>query len=197
MFGPDHPHTLGQMGNLTLVLIKQGKLKEARSRYEQALEIEPRSFGIGSNFRFRGREFRTSLRSSPSKVSWQRPAGSREELLEENWQTVGPCHIETFIAAGDVVEARIRKEGRADVPSCYEEMGSVERGKQISPNIFFLATAHWQLGNKEKARHWYDKAAEWMDKHKPNDKELVPFRDGAAKLISSEDDDKTTDDREG
>ncbi|NQT37336.1 MAG: tetratricopeptide repeat protein [Planctomycetes bacterium] len=29
---------------------------------------------------------------------------------------------------------------------------------------FFLAMAHWQLGNKTEARQWYDKAAEWMGK---------------------------------
>ena len=73
---------------------------------------------------------------------------------------------------------------------------SLRRGEDISPNIFFLATVYWQLGDKEEARRWYDKAAEWMDEHKPNDKELVRFRDEAAKLINSEGEDKSAKDQQ-
>src|SRR5439155_17573706 len=31
-------------------------------------------------------------------------------------------------------------------------------------NGFFLAMAHWQLGEKDKARAWFDKSVQWMDK---------------------------------
>jgi tetratricopeptide (TPR) repeat protein len=48
---------------------------------------------------------------------------------------------------------------------------------------FFLAMAHWQLGDKEQARRWYDKAVCWMDQHRPKDKELRRFRDEAAALL--------------
>jgi len=30
----------------------------------------------------------------------------------------------------------------------------------------FLAMAYWQLGDKQKARQWYDQAAAWMEKNK-------------------------------
>jgi hypothetical protein len=36
-------------------------------------------------------------------------------------------------------------------------------------NTFFLAMAHWQLGEKEEARRWYDRAVVWMDKNQPPD----------------------------
>ncbi len=48
---------------------------------------------------------------------------------------------------------------------------------------FFLAMAHWQSGSKEEARSWYDKAAEWTTKNKPDDEELVRFRAEAAELL--------------
>jgi tetratricopeptide (TPR) repeat protein len=32
-------------------------------------------------------------------------------------------------------------------------------------DFFFLAMAHWRLGDKEKARQWRDRATEWMDKN--------------------------------
>ena len=38
---------------------------------------------------------------------------------------------------------------------------------------FFLAMAHWQLGNKGEARQWYDKAIVWMETNKTDDEELT------------------------
>ena len=48
---------------------------------------------------------------------------------------------------------------------------------------FFLAMSHWQLGQKDKAREWYDRAAQWMDKNQPTDEELRRFRAEAAELL--------------
>ena len=48
---------------------------------------------------------------------------------------------------------------------------------------FFLAMAHWQLGNKEEARSWQDQAVAWMEKNKPQDEELRRFRAEAAALL--------------
>jgi tetratricopeptide (TPR) repeat protein len=48
---------------------------------------------------------------------------------------------------------------------------------------YFLAMAYWQLGQKDQARHWYDKASAWMVKHEPHDEQLVRFRAEAAVLL--------------
>jgi serine/threonine protein kinase/Flp pilus assembly protein TadD len=48
---------------------------------------------------------------------------------------------------------------------------------------FFLAMAHWQLGDKEQGRAWYDRAVQWMDKKQPSDEELRQFRAEAAELL--------------
>jgi WD40 repeat protein len=52
-----------------------------------------------------------------------------------------------------------------------------------SADWFFLAMAHWQLGDKDQARRWYDKAVAWMEKHQPKNEELRRFRAEAAELI--------------
>jgi tetratricopeptide (TPR) repeat protein len=52
---------------------------------------------------------------------------------------------------------------------------------------FFLAMAHWQLGEKEQARQHYDKAVEWMKKNRPNDEELRRFQAEAADLLGIQD----------
>jgi serine/threonine protein kinase/Tfp pilus assembly protein PilF len=50
---------------------------------------------------------------------------------------------------------------------------------------FFLAMAHWQLGEKENARKWYDQAVQWMDKNQPKNEELRRFRTEAEGLLKA------------
>jgi tetratricopeptide (TPR) repeat protein len=49
---------------------------------------------------------------------------------------------------------------------------------------FFLAMAHWRLGDREKARTWFDRAVQWMDKNKPHDDELRRFRAEAEAMFA-------------
>jgi uncharacterized protein HemY len=48
---------------------------------------------------------------------------------------------------------------------------------------FFLAMAHWQLGEKAEAQKWHAQAVQWMDKHNVQDEELRLFRAESAKLL--------------
>jgi serine/threonine protein kinase len=49
---------------------------------------------------------------------------------------------------------------------------------------FFLAMAHWRLEGHDKARTWYDRAVQWMDKNKPHDDELRRFRAEAQAMFA-------------
>jgi serine/threonine protein kinase/WD40 repeat protein/Tfp pilus assembly protein PilF len=51
---------------------------------------------------------------------------------------------------------------------------------------FFLAMAHWRIGEKDRARGCCEKAVAWMDRHRPNDPELVRFRAEARELMTPE-----------
>jgi len=48
---------------------------------------------------------------------------------------------------------------------------------------FFLAMAHWQLGQEDEARQSYQKAAKWMEQNDPEDNDLRRFRTEAAELL--------------
>jgi hypothetical protein len=48
---------------------------------------------------------------------------------------------------------------------------------------FFLAMAHWQLGEKEQARKWFDRGVQWMEKNDPQNEELRRFRGEAEQLL--------------
>ena len=54
-----------------------------------------------------------------------------------------------------------------------------------SSDWFFLAMTHWQLGDQEQARQWYDQALQWMDKNNPKDEGLDRFRAEAAQLLEA------------
>lgn len=55
-----------------------------------------------------------------------------------------------------------------------------------SDDWFCLGMAHWQLGQKEEARKWYDRAVAWMDKNQPKNEELRCLRAEAAELMGVE-----------
>jgi tetratricopeptide (TPR) repeat protein len=73
-----------------------------------------------------------------------------------------------------------------------EAVAALERAMQLrnggnSYDWFFLAMAHWQLGEKDKARQWFDRAVRGMHKHFPKAKEeLGRFRAEAAELLRVE-----------
>jgi Flp pilus assembly protein TadD len=53
-------------------------------------------------------------------------------------------------------------------------------------NGFFLAMAHWQLGQKDEARTWFDKSVQWMNKGMQENAWLKRFRAEAGELLGIE-----------
>jgi tetratricopeptide (TPR) repeat protein len=71
-----------------------------------------------------------------------------------------------------------------------ESIAALEKSIELrrggdSNDWFFLAMANWQLGEHAKAREWYDKAVQWMDKNQPTNKELRGFRAEADELMKN------------
>jgi WD40 repeat protein len=89
------------------------------------------------------------------------------------WNTLGVAHYR----AGNWKEA-IEKLGKAE---------ALAPGRYFAGNAFFLSMAHWQLGDKEKARQSYTQAVSWMEKSRPDDEELRRFRSEAAESMQVQD----------
>jgi serine/threonine protein kinase/Flp pilus assembly protein TadD len=87
------------------------------------------------------------------------------------WNTLGAAHYR----AGD---------WNAAIQALKKSMEIRKGGDSIDWS--FLAMAHWQLGEKDLARQWYDKAVQWMDKNDPKNDELCRFRSEAAELLGVE-----------
>jgi tetratricopeptide (TPR) repeat protein len=88
--------------------------------------------------------------------------------LAGRWNTLGVA----LYRAGDW-EAAI---------AALEKSLGFERGDEAF-NDLFLAMAQWQLGQRDKARAWYDKAVVWMETKERGNRELVRFRAEAASLL--------------
>jgi tetratricopeptide (TPR) repeat protein len=71
--------------------------------------------------------------------------------------------------------------------AALEKSEALGPDKSLAFNGFFLAMAHWQVGQKDKARTWYDEAVAWMEKNQPKDLELIRFRAEAAALLGLDD----------
>lgn len=62
-----------------------------------------------------------------------------------------------------------------------DEIEALQKSTELSAggssnDFFFLAMARWQLGEKERAHQWYDKAVDWMEQNQPDNCELRRFR---------------------
>ncbi|MCI0492257.1 MAG: hypothetical protein L0Z07_04895 [Planctomycetes bacterium] len=43
--------------------------------------------------------------------------------------------------------------------------------------------AHRQLGHKDEARKWYNRAVEWLEKYQPKNEEVIRFRAEAERVL--------------
>jgi len=78
--------------------------------------------------------------------------------------------------------AYYRNGGDTAAIAALETAMSMQAGGD-SFDWFFLAMAHRRLGDRDKARKWFDRAVQWMDRHKPHDDELCRFRAEAEAML--------------
>ena len=69
------------------------------------------------------------------------------------------------------------------IPALKKSMELTAGGNSF--DWFFVAMAKHKLG-EEDAREWYDKAVAWMEKEKPDDKELKRFRAEAEEVLGDQ-----------
>jgi serine/threonine protein kinase/tetratricopeptide (TPR) repeat protein len=158
---------------LAEVLELQRKHDYASAEFRKAMKLDPNS--------------RTAIAWAKNNVAWSwatRRIGTDQdpvqavklaeeaiELLPQEagmWNTLGVAHYR----ATDYM---------ACIKALNKSMSLAKGGTSF--DWFFLAMAEWQLGNKEKARSWYDKAVAWMEKESPQDEQLRRFQLEAAELL--------------
>jgi tetratricopeptide (TPR) repeat protein len=152
-----------------LLLSQVGRVAEARAHYEKGLATQPESSVSLNNLAWLLVTCADpKLRDPGRAIELARKAVELAPKVGTHWNTLGVAQYR----AGD---------WKAAIDSLTKSMELRKGGD--SNDWFFLAMAHWQVGDKTQARSWYDKAVPWMEKEQPRDAELIRFRVEAAALL--------------
>jgi serine/threonine protein kinase/tetratricopeptide (TPR) repeat protein len=175
--GPDHPTTLTTMHDMASAYSALGRHGEAVELYEKTLALRKARLGPDHPDTLRtmnllARLLATSsdpeVRNASREVELARKAVELAPKEGNYWNTLGAA----FYRAG---------EWKASIHALETAMELRNGGDSF--DWFFLAMAHWRLGEKDKAREWYDRAVQWMEKNQPKNEELRRFWAEASELL--------------
>ena len=140
--------------------------------YAKAAELEPKNFTALNNLAWLLATCpEAKLRDPGRAVALAAKAAELSPKEGNFWNTLGAARY----SAGDWKEA----------VAALEKSTALRNGGDSS-DWYFLAMARWQLGDKEDARRWYDKAVRWQEKNQPGNEELTRFRGEAEDLLKIE-----------
>jgi serine/threonine protein kinase/Tfp pilus assembly protein PilF len=149
-----------------------GRFDEAAEVYEVVIEMKPES---ASHLNMLAWHLATCpepmFRDAARAVELATKAVALAPRVAAYRNTLGVAHYR----AGHWTEA---------IAELKESM-NLQKGQFECYDTYFLAMAHWKLGEKDQAGAWYDRAERWMEDKKPRDHdfELQRFRAEAAELL--------------
>jgi serine/threonine protein kinase/Flp pilus assembly protein TadD len=168
----DWPHC-----NLGDVLATQGKLDDAIVYYRKAIELDPHwswprlRLAIVLN----DQAWALTTDSDPAKLDPDKAVILAKEAVELAPNEANYC---------DTLGAAQYRAGHwQEAISALQKYRELRTTDAEWTNPFFLAMAHWQLGNKDEAVQWYDKAVDWMARRNANSELMVRLRTEAAELL--------------
>jgi serine/threonine protein kinase/tetratricopeptide (TPR) repeat protein len=181
--GPDHRDTLWSMLSLANSYAALGRYDEALKLHEQTLELRKAKLGpdhadtlasMNSLAWMLATASDATFRDPPRALELAKKAAELSPKIASYWGTFGTVRYRTGDWKGAIAD--LEKAIGLRTP---DRPGNAANG-------FFLAMAHWQLGAKDKAREWFAKAVQWMEKGNKENAQLKRFRAEAAELLGVE-----------
>jgi len=178
--GPEHPDTLRSMNNLASSYDRLGRHAEALKLFEVTLALmkaklgpdHPDTLGSMSNLAMTLATIPDAkLRDPQRAVQLATNAADAAPQAAEHRGTLGAARYCTGDWKGAIAD--------------LEQAISLRKPDDpVNANLgFFLAMAHWQFGDMEKARTWFATAVDWMEQSKLQDMVTKRFRSQAAELL--------------
>jgi eukaryotic-like serine/threonine-protein kinase len=174
--GDDRKPLRVHVTQLPRAYVRSREWDKAIEAYARAIEVEPTDAESLNNLAWLLATCpELKVRAAAKAVALAQKAVDLDPKDGSYWNTLGVARYR----AGDC------KAAVAALLRSKELLGE----KELAFNAFFLAMAHWQLGNDKEARAWLDDALNWMKKNKPQDEELQRFRTEAARVFGLESND--------
>jgi superkiller protein 3 len=199
--------------NLGIALHAQGKLDEATACYKKAIELDPNDAGLHYNLGVFLRDQKkldeaiaclrkaigldpkyalatTNLSSALQAKGLQLVENPDPKLRDpkravEFAKEAVELTPNSLMAWDNLGRIKYRAGQWKESVEAFEKCIELSKSGQGYVS-FFLAMAHWKLGNKVAARKWYDQAVAWMEKNQPKNEELRRFRAEATELLGIE-----------
>jgi tetratricopeptide (TPR) repeat protein len=148
------------------------QFRQTKDKYAHAVELGTDIRACGDYAWFLATCPDVTLRDKGKAVVLAQVAATTNKDRAAAWTTLGVTHYQ----AGSWSEA----------VQAFERSLTL-KDQNENDDFFFLAMAHWQLGNKEQARHWYDKTAQWMENYNLLNGDDHGFRREAEALLGIKD----------
>ena len=159
--------------DLACLLCEFGRQAEAAEPYHKALELEEDDPTVNNDLAwFLATSPEPCLRDPARAVRLAMKAVTAEPESANYRNTLGVAYYR-------------KGDDKAAIGSLETSMSMRAGGDSF--DWFFLAMAHRRLGDRDQARMWFDRAVQWMDRHKPHDDELRRFRAEAEAMLMSAD----------
>jgi tetratricopeptide (TPR) repeat protein/tRNA A-37 threonylcarbamoyl transferase component Bud32 len=171
---PEDPNHRGSLAvnymELVHLLWALGRQTEAAEPYRKALELDPEDPAVNNVLAwYLATSPEPRLRDAALAVRRARKAVTARPQSGAYRNTLGVAHYRN----GD---------DRAAVAELERAMRLRAGGDGF--DWFFLAMAHRRLGDRARARAWFDRAVRWTDRHRPHDDELHRFRAEAEAVLA-------------
>jgi serine/threonine protein kinase/tetratricopeptide (TPR) repeat protein len=190
--GPDHPVTLMTMRSLSRSYYSLDRYADALKLCEEAAALSKTKFGtaypdslwsMNTLAWFLANMPDSKRRDPPRALELAKQVAEASPNEADCWGTYGIAQyrIGNWKGAAESL-------ARAVVGLKPDEKTGLQPDAQDpygTAHGFFLAMAHFQLGDKAEARQWFDKSVQWMEKELREQKELWP-RDAELKRVRAE-----------
>lgn len=168
--GGPHRQSLANIWNLMgASLASSDRFRDSEAAYRKAVDLAPTVSVYCNNLAWLLATCPDTAQRNPQQaLQWALKAVELRPTAGGHWNTLGVAHFRNA-------------DWDASISALTKSIELTSGGD--SSDFFFLAMAHWHLGNQDKARQWMDQARQSMQRSGPQDRELQRFRAESAELL--------------